>query len=96
MFSEGTTVARAIKSVLQLEERLGFLLNVAACLYLLPVTNKSQIPEKVFRNTPFYLTAYGSSQLYLNPPSLPQGLSGVHSCLQLGDRDTNSSTPAMK
>jgi len=35
-----------MKSVLQLEERLGFLLNATACQYLLPVRNKSQLPEK--------------------------------------------------
>ena len=32
--------------MLQLEERLGFLLSAAACQYLLPVRNKSQFPEK--------------------------------------------------
>lgn len=40
------TVAGAMKSVLLLEEKFGFLLNVTACLYLLPVKNKSQFPEK--------------------------------------------------
>ena len=40
------SVATAMKSVLQLEERLGFLLNVTACLYLLPVRNVSQLPEE--------------------------------------------------
>ena len=35
-----------MKSVLQQEERLGFLLSAAACQYLLPVRNKSQFLEK--------------------------------------------------
>ena len=35
-----------MKSVLQLEERLRFLLSAAACQYLLPVRNKIQFPEK--------------------------------------------------
>ena len=35
-----------MKSVLQLEERLGFLLSAAACQYLLPVRSKSQFLEK--------------------------------------------------
>jgi len=35
-----------MKSVIQMEERLGFLLSAAACQYLLPVRSKSQFPEK--------------------------------------------------
>ena len=42
-----------MKSVLQLEERLGFLLSAAACQYLLPVRNKSQFPEKYSEILPY-------------------------------------------